>query len=130
MNLRSRGNGDLQRVVFCVRVFGSRGLGTSGVDGGLGQRTIWGALHPPLQFSRVGTAAQKYPRIGVRQRLEDIHKSTYYTQIAIKNVCVEWGAAVSKSRPIHNRAVAHQAVHVLVPQKGILGFVLGDKVFW
>jgi len=46
----------------------------------------------------------------------------------IKDVSVEWGAAVSKSRPDHDRAVAHQAVHALVPQKGLLSFVWGYKV--
>ena len=46
----------------------------------------------------------------------------------IKDVGVEWGAAVSKSRPDHDRAVAHQVVHALVPRKGLLSFVWGYKV--
>ena len=46
----------------------------------------------------------------------------------IKDVGVEWSAAVSKSRFIHNGAVAHQAVHALIPWKGLLSFVWQDKI--
>ena len=90
-----------------------------------GVRNRPGALHLPLQFARVGTAAQNYPRrIGLRQRLADIHKSTYCrARVTIKDVGVEWSAVVSKSGLIHNGAVAHQAVHALIPRKGLLGFV-------